>query len=105
MATSGRVPRTAGLQRISLFGRPLAKQTHGRFNFGFAKKEVEFARGGAGIHLLVPSPPLALKKPLDDVPVFLRGQAVDSSLDLLNPAPVWSLSPTGMAFIQCQESA
>src|ERR1022692_4036407 len=72
MAAPGRVPRIAGCRRISLLRRPLTKKALRRFTFGFVKKEIELARGGVGIHLLVPSPLFAYTKPLDDAPVFFR---------------------------------
>src|ERR1022692_769025 len=64
----------------------------------FVKKEIEFARAGVGIQLLVPSHLFANAKPLDDAPVFLRGQSLDSRLDLLNSAHTWSLSPSRTGF-------
>src|ERR1035438_8307922 len=94
MATPGRVPRIAGGRWISLLRRPLPKKALRRLTFSFVKKEIELACGGVGIRLLVPSPLFAHTKPLDDAPVFFLGQAIDSSLDLLNPAHSWSLSPS-----------
>src|ERR1017187_5545307 len=98
MATPGRVPRIAGWRWISLYRRPLTKKALRRFTFRFVKEEIELASGGVGIHLLVPSPLFAPMKPLDDAPVFCRGQAIDSSLDLLNSAHTWSLSPSPTGF-------
>jgi hypothetical protein len=53
--------------------------------FSFVKKEIELAGSRVGIHLLVPSPLFAELKPLDDTPVFFRGQSLYSRFDLLNP--------------------
>src|ERR1035437_10555068 len=66
--------------------------------------EIELARGGIGIQLLVPSSLFAHTKPLDDAPVFFRRQAIDSSLDLVNSAHTWSLSPSCVGFHRVPET-
>lgn len=94
MSTPGRVPVIVAWRRISLWRRPLAKKALGGFAVSFVKKEIELARGGVGNHLLVPSRLFANTKPLDDAPIFFRGQTVYRRLDLLNSAHTWSLSPS-----------
>jgi hypothetical protein len=83
---SGKVARSAEWRRISLWGQPLAKKAACRFSVGFVKKEIEPARGGVGIHLLVPTPLFAYTKPLHDAPVFFRGQTLYGRFDFLNSA-------------------
>ena len=73
--------------------RPLAKKALSRFTSCFVKEQIELACGGVGIHLVIPSLLFARAKPLDDAPVFFRGQTVDSGLNLLNSAHARSLSP------------
>ena len=62
-----------------------------RFTVRFVEKGIELARQGVGVHLLVPPLLFAHTKPLDDAPVFFRGQAFNSGLDLLHSAHAWSL--------------
>ena len=76
-----------------------------RFTFSFVKKEIELARQGVGIHLLVPPRLFAHAKPLDNVPIFFRRQAIDSGLDLLNSAHAWSLSPSRGAIVHAHADA
>jgi len=70
---------------------PLAKKAFRGLAFRFVKKEIELARGGVGVQLVIPSLLFADAKPLDDALVFLRGQTVDGGLDLLSLAHDWSL--------------
>src|SRR5260370_6470324 len=95
MATPGIVPRIAGWRPISLLRRPFTKKALCRFTLSFVKKEIELARAGVGINLIVPSSLFAYTKPLDDALVFFWGQTIDCGLDLLNSAHTCSLSPSG----------
>src|ERR1019366_9313498 len=99
MATPGRVPRIVGWRWISLLRRPLTKKALLRLTLSFVKKEIEFARREVGIQLLVPSPFFAHAKPLEDAPVFFRGQAIDSGLDFLNSAHIWTLAPSRVGLL------
>jgi len=71
---------------MSDFGRCRSSKALCGFTLSLVKKEIEVARGGVGIHLIVPPSLFAYTKSLDDAPVFFRGQAIDSGLYLLNPA-------------------
>src|ERR1039457_5120253 len=86
---------------MSLLRRPFTKKAFRRFTVSFFEKEIELARGRVGIQLLVPSPLFAYAKPLDDARVVFRGQAIDSSLNLLDSAHACSLSPSLGGFIPC----
>src|ERR1017187_8205777 len=88
---------------MSLLRRPFTKKAFRRFTVSFFEKEIELARGRVGIQLLVPSPLFAYAKPLDDARVVFRGQAIDSSLNLLDSAHAWSLSPSLGGFISCPD--
>jgi hypothetical protein len=51
-----------------------------------SKRKSSLPVAESAIQLLVPSTLFAETKPLDDAPVFFRGQALDSRLDILNSA-------------------
>lgn len=72
---------------------PIAEKALRMFILGFGEQEIQLARGGIHIDLLIPACLLTCVKPLDNEPIFLWRQVVDGSLDLLNPIHAWSLAP------------